>query len=338
MPGASLLTEGWYCRLARVIVWCGWLYLAGVLAAWALLSLADLWWPATLLLFSPRWLLALPAVPLLALAVFLRRRAVAPLLVTLAVVIGPVMGFCVPWQRLWSDPPRGQHFRILTCNVHYQQQDWPLLDDLITETGPDIIVLQEWRGRSHSEVLSQPQWYVGRTYNQCLASKHRIRQATRMGGSSTGDTGSVMRYELETPVGVITLFSLHFASPREGLRNVVHGREEAAEDVDAGSELRWKQSEKLAQQVQNVTGPVLLAGDFNTPPESAIFRRLWSKYTDAFGSAGWGWGYTFQGGRTLVRIDHILAGPGWHCDRCWVGPDVGSPHRPVLADVTWPQP
>jgi vancomycin resistance protein VanJ len=38
-----------------------------------------------------------------------------------------------------------------------------------------------------------------------------------------------------------------------------------------------------------------------------------------------------------VRIDHILAGPGWYCARCWVGPDVGSPHRPVLADLiaTW---
>ena len=36
-----------------------------------------------------------------------------------------------------------------------------------------------------------------------------------------------------------------------------------------------------------------------------------------------------------VRIDHILAGPGWRCGRCWVGPDVGSPHRPLLADLVY---
>ena len=109
------------------------------------------------------------------------------------------------------------------------------------------------------------------------------------------------------------------------------------DDLEANNELRWKQSEYLgAGEAAAVAGPVLLAGDFNTPPESAIFRRLWTPYTDAFGAAGWGWGYTFIGGRTRVRIDHILAGPGWYCERCWVGPDVGSPHRPVITDLTWP--
>jgi endonuclease/exonuclease/phosphatase (EEP) superfamily protein YafD len=47
------------------------------------------------------------------------------------------------------------------------------------------------------------------------------------------------------------------------------------------------------------------------------------------------WSYTFFGGKTAVRIDHILAGPGWRCRRCRVGPDAGSPHRPVIADMTW---
>ena len=39
--------------------------------------------------------------------------------------------------------------------------------------------------------------------------------------------------------------------------------------------------------------------------------------------------------KTTVRIDHVLAGKGWNCVRCWVGPNVGSPHRPVLADLVW---
>jgi endonuclease/exonuclease/phosphatase (EEP) superfamily protein YafD len=91
--------------------------------------------------------------------------------------------------------------------------------------------------------------------------------------------------------------------------------------------------------VDKVTSPVLVMGDFNTPPESAIFRRVWGRYTDAFASAGWGWGYTFFTMRKIaVRIDHILAGPGWYCERCWVGPDVGSPHRPLLAELILVQP
>src|SRR5262249_17737710 len=51
--------------------------------------------------------------------------------------------------------------------------------------------------------------------------------------------------------------------------------------------------------------------------------------------AGLGWGYTFYNNRTMTRIDHILGGAGWSCRRCWVGPDVGSEHRPVIADMEW---
>ena len=35
-----------------------------------------------------------------------------------------------------------------------------------------------------------------------------------------------------------------------------------------------------------------------------------------------------------VRIDHVLTGDGWRCRRCWVGPDVGSDHLPLLADLS----
>ena len=86
----------------------------------------------------------------------------------------------------------------------------------------------------------------------------------------------------------------------------------------------------MAQKASTVSGPLLIVGDFNTPSESFLFRRVWAGYADAFVSAGWGWGYTFFESRTVARIDHILSGEGWNCSRCCVGPDVGSPHRPVL--------
>src|SRR5262249_28977217 len=98
---------------------------------------------------------------------------------------------------------------------------------------------------------------------------------------------------------------------------------------------RWRQSRAVAAEAAAVRGPLLLVGDFNTPPESAIFREVWGGYTDAFTAAGWGWGYTFYGGRTSGRVDHVLAGPAWRCRRCRVAPDLGSPHRPVLADLEW---
>jgi endonuclease/exonuclease/phosphatase (EEP) superfamily protein YafD len=82
---------------------------------------------------------------------------------------------------------------------------------------------------------------------------------------------------------------------------------------------------------------LILAGDFNMPTESAIYRTFWAAYANAFSDAGWGFGYTeWPGMRRLpfgIRIDHILAGPGWHPLRCWVGPNIGSDHLPLIAEL-----
>src|SRR5262249_22620187 len=107
-------------------------------------------------------------------------------------------------------------------------------------------------------------------------------------------------------------------------------------ELEAGSALRRRQSETLARQADRVTGPGLRAGGFNTPPQSALFRRGWGRDPHAFGAGGRGGGYTFFAGPQAGRVGHGPVGPGWPCERCWVGPDVGSPHRPVLADLTWP--
>jgi endonuclease/exonuclease/phosphatase (EEP) superfamily protein YafD len=80
---------------------------------------------------------------------------------------------------------------------------------------------------------------------------------------------------------------------------------------------------------------LLIAGDFNLPPESAIFRASWGGYTDAFPAAGCGYGYTKFTRWWGARIDHVLAGAGWQVRDCTVGPDVGSDHRPVLATLEW---
>ena len=223
----------------------------------------------------------------------------------------------------------------MTCNMHYYKGDAGRLDELLDEVRPDIVALQEWPGWEESRVLGGGEWHVHESPVLFLASRFPIRQVTELGTESMDNVGAVLRCEVEMPTGIVTFFSVHLASPREGLYNVVHDREEGADDIEAGSALRWVQSEQLARTLEEVTGPLLLAGDLNTPPESAIFRRYWDRYTDAFDSAGWGWGYTFLGGRTAVRIDHILAGRGWRCERCRVGPDVGSPHRPVIADLSW---
>ena len=289
-------------------------------------------------MFGPRWVLALLPALLLPAALALRRRALRPVVPALLVAAGPVAGFCVPWDRLGSDPPAGPRLRVLTCNMHYAKVDPAPLDRLVEETRPDVVAIQEWRDSAESGVLLRDGngWHTHRVPGLFLASRHPIRRADRLGDNSTGEQGSVMRYELDTPAGAVTVFNLHLATPRKGLGALVGFDQQGLDEIRANSELRRRQSEFVAAEAGRVPGPVLLVGDFNTPPESAIFRRVWSGYADAFSDAGWGWGYTFRTRRTAVRIDHVLVGGGGRATKCWVGPDVGSPHRPVLADLAWP--
>jgi vancomycin resistance protein VanJ len=323
----------WRWSAGNVIFLCSWLWVTLVVGVWVLLRAGDSWGPATAVMFGPRWLLALPSVFLVPAAALVRRRILMPLLLGLLLTFGPVMGFCIPWTHVGRGSPPGLRLRVLTCNMHYGKLDPAPLGQLVTEYRPDIIALQEWRTSVHSDLFDSGEWHVHRVSGQFLASRFPVRSSELVGADSVGEDGSVMRYELETPFGATSLYSLHFATPREGLHKVVDEGWNGMADLDAASALRRVQSERLARKAAGDVGPVILVGDFNTPPESALFRRTWTPYADAFADAGWGWGYTFSTRLVSVRIDHILIGRGLRCDQCWVAPSVGSPHRPVLADV-----
>lgn len=337
LVGGSGEGGGSHCA-QRTIAVASWLYLAIVLSACALIYSGDLWWPATLLMFGPRWLLLLPLLPLLLAAACRRRRSLALLLLILLLILGPIMGFNIPWPIVAPASPRGMRLRVLTCNMHNQRPQEEALQRLFAAAQPDVVAIQELPSRTAIASFDGEGWHVYRTSGHFLASRYPIRQAVRLGEDSMKSPGSLMRYELETPSGAVTLFSLHFASPREGLYETSHHPTTDSAELELNSDVRRRQAENLVGLADRVTGPVLLMGDFNTPSESALFRRVWSRYTDAFSAAGWGWGYTFLGAKTAVRIDHILADPRWHCEHCWVGPDIGPPHRPVLADLILSEP
>src|SRR5207302_11334883 len=103
-------------------------------------------------------------------------------------------------------------------------------------------------------------------------------------------------------------------------------------------DLRWHQSEVASRRAGQSDGPLLIAGDFNLPTDSAIYRRHWSQYANAFSAVGLGFGHTKFTRWAGFRIDRVLAGPGWKFRSCQVGPDVGSDHRPVIAHVSWAGP
>jgi vancomycin resistance protein VanJ len=93
------------------------------------------------------------------------------------------------------------------------------------------------------------------------------------------------------------------------------------------------ESAAIEQFTETLDDPVLIVGDFNTPTASTLYRRHWNDFTNAFSAVGFGFGTTHISTTSSVRIDHILYGPGWRAQACWTGPVVGSPHRPLVADM-----
>lgn len=93
----------------------------------------------------------------------------------------------------------------------------------------------------------------------------------------------------------------------------------------------------LADQVIKETLPVIAAGDFNATRWSHGMKPLWAAgLTDS--SLGHGAGGTWMRGNPLfaVPIDLILfRGPSAKCRDHRIGPDLGSDHRPVVAEIAW---
>ena len=67
-----------------------------IAAVWLLMKVPDAqFWPTTLILYGPRWVVAVPLLVLLPVAIILRR-GLKVLSGSLVVLVGPLLGLCVP--------------------------------------------------------------------------------------------------------------------------------------------------------------------------------------------------------------------------------------------------
>ena len=121
------------------------------------------------------------------------------------------------------------------------------------------------------------------------------------------------------------------------LEEILRGsRSEGVRELVAKNRQRALEFSLARSWADQAPGPArIAAGDFNTPPQSNLMREFWSDYANCFGVAGLGFGYTKHTRRIRVRIDHVLAGPGWKCQAAWVTHWPGPDHDPVIADLRW---
>lgn len=312
----------------------GWMYalLLGALVV-VLWQAGDRWWPTTLVLYGPRWIWGVPLVALTVQVPRLGKRVVGPLLLGGACWLGPIMGICVPWRTWQIDSSLDVQLRILSCNVAVGAPRDGALVGLIEKVQPDVVALQEAPADAESRWFPTGTWYFERGEKVLVASRFPIEQASSAHWRDIGAEGSLLRCDLNVDGERCHVFGIHLMTPREGLEAVLGHGWRSRRTLENNTHLRGLQSAGARRLVERARGPVIVAGDFNLPVDSLIYRKNWGAWVNAFSTCGWGFGRTKQTRWFGARIDHVLANDDWQFARCWVGPDVGSDHLPLIADV-----
>ncbi|CAN5877769.1 hypothetical protein BH23PLA1_BH23PLA1_16470 [soil metagenome] len=316
-----------------------WAFAVVVLVALALARwLGDHWWLATGILYMPRWAFLIP-LPVLGLAAAWARwfRLWTVQAAIALVVAGPLMGLSLPLWQWWNAEPEGTRWRIMTLNTGSGPIDVVGLTWLIEQEGLDLICFQEIQTgfpKALDVYLAENNWH--RTADGRIISRFPILQDIGTIQHLYGPKGylgtNVSRARIEPSPGIeIDIVSAHLPTVRPSLNTLLEG-------------IPTKSQAQLEKRRQNVTRslgellpepgvPLLVGGDLNTPSESPLLDPLRSFLRNAFDHAGWGYGYTTPTEMPWVRIDHVLASHEFAITRAWVGPDLGSDHLPMIAEV-----
>src|SRR5690242_637075 len=228
-----------------------WAYFVAVLAVWLLLRLAgERWWPATMLLFAPRWNFAIPLAVLLPGAIISRagRRALPLLGAAAGIVVFPVMDVRIPWRHLAARASAvvrpaaapaaaaavAPTLRLLTCNVHGVELDATALAGYFAECGPDVVVLQGWLPQQRAGLFpAAAGWHVAQDGQLCVASRRfLVTRIATIVPPTHGENGMTSAFAVHLDGGfgggTFQLVDVHVDSPHRAFAAALCGAPGAA--------------------------------------------------------------------------------------------------------------
>jgi endonuclease/exonuclease/phosphatase (EEP) superfamily protein YafD len=319
------------------------------LASGLLLTTADEGPLGMLLVFAPRWWLLWPWALLLPLAFLAGWRTVVTAALGALVTLFGAAQFELPARAPASASSRA--LRVVTYNTDLREAVAERIRSDLQQWDADVVLLQDCKTIAADSLRAVAATSLTRLTvhvqgRHCLVSKWPVRgmadvsqlvapRSPQHTALRWGDSG--VRFQLNTFMGDLVVYAVHLPSPRDALSTVrwlqTTDRHRISEALQRSITARANASAAIASLVQQETGPVIVAGDFNLPYGSAILRRDWSQYTNAFGRAGTGLGYTMQAGVFPVRIDHVLSSPGLVPVEARVLRGYPSEHQPLVVGL-----
>lgn len=319
------------------------LFVAGVITHCVLVRFfVDRFWAATVLAYLPRWSAMLPLPIVTALLAWKRDWKLGlPVAGTLVLQLFWGAGLRVSLSCPSRTPDRS--LRVATQNAQRKPFSEGWLDNLVKAEAPDLILVQECPIVSSAERGESPlagyRWATDQ--NTCLFSKWPIAKEDprpRKDVWERGGSGAIALYTVETPFGNAHVLNVHFMTAREGIEAIHVRRFGGIGEMKENTEARRYEALAARDWAKRADGPLIVAGDFNMPVESAVIEEAWGDLENAFDKCGSGFGYTkdtvVKGIRYGARIDHVFYDARWVCNDAHLAARVGSDHRAMIADLS----
>lgn len=321
-----------YLRRLSFILLSGYVAIAvltSIVAYWPpLTALAPIWYP---LLFFPKWwapvlfFLALPG------ALLYRKKGLLLLGGVGWVQLITFGGFEYNFSPKTGNSTDG--IRVATFNMGTRQLDLSELSHWVSENNLDLVFLQEVVREQKIENIFPSDWFIAREDQMAIASRLPIQLvAASTRSRMDGEYGlRFVSYEMLYGSRTIRLINVHLMTPRSALEPFL------AKDIDLDSihaNFRRRDYEANLLAEHSLEEPLtIIAGDFNMPINSPLYRRYFSRFQNAFSVSGFGFGSTKFTSYYGVRIDHVLATDKFFFVLADVGENFGSDHRPVSAQL-----
>lgn len=312
-----------------------WTLVALAMPAFALTTLAYFSIaPALLAQLSPfrlQYAVLLAALALFAL-LLRRRRWAALFAVFVAFNLWAALRSAVP-PLLQATESAGAPLKILLANVLTSNPDPARLLALIAEEKPDVVGLLEVNRRWETQLRAA----LGADYPHVVYSPREDNFGLALlSREPLADSRLEFFADAELPSAAATV-TLGDRSVRLLLTHPL------PPGSALGVELRDKQLRELAGYARSLrpsqTGPsqsLVLFGDFNATPWCPPMRRLLADADLRLASAGHRWpgaSWPANVGFLGIPIDHVLTDDTLACVAYRVGPDIGSDHFPVIAEL-----
>lgn len=282
-------------------------------AAWLIRPQAT-WWLALGNLFAP--LLFAPLLLLLPLALLLRAWATAAVGLAAAVVGLALFGGQLLPPALAV--PQGQSLRVMTFNHLFANARVDAIVAQIRAQDADIVALQELSNATAEALARDLRDEYPYQYLRPFDSPQGMGLISRLPFESSQEIWDGVRgQQVAVRVGgqLVTVMNIHLGAPHIQGRRV--GGLPVVTGYDTGSTDR--QVARLVGLVDQVGGPLVALGDFNTSDREPRYRELAARLHDAFRETSWGFGFTFPDHKRfgpltvplpLLRIDYVWSKNG----------------------------